>query len=484
MLRCRINGHISTNINNGVSMNPHCQCQLAGFCSRHQIPKGSELLKRCQGVAAIADCGLSFWNKWERGELGATAPANPILNPDGFCDKQKTEQPGSIKLGDAVESALRMIGITKEKVSRWIGAPCNCEERQQKLNALGDWATQMLLGKKVDAPFLQQQQILDLVCGCVHEGELEAFVEHAKASGISGIKMGPLPPDTFHRRIKSSHTQTSEIKQAIIQWNGGTDIPKFDTPWVPGRWSIALTTVPSRVSTLLPETLRAVTAAGIQPVLYVDGILTAEQESTIRGYAGYNMQINHHKNVRTFSHWYESALDLYLTNPWSEYYMFLQDDLTCPKTLLKYLRSCRYPQNGYFNLYTFRENESVIQDKQTGWVEAYRTRQGYQLGLGAVGLVFPHNALITLLTQRHMLTRKRDAVRGHHSLDGAIVEAMNQAGYTEYVHNPSLLQHIGHESSMDNARHADAKSYPGNDFDLLTLLKDTPPNASAQDSIS
>jgi len=396
----------------------------------------------------------------------------------------KPEQKGWA-FGTVIKTALSKVGITEERVSDWIGAPCNCSERADKLDQLSAWAEQAIKGIIKPAPFEPERtQKLELVCGCIHEGELDAFTAMIRERRVPGVKTGPLPPDTFHRRIKTDEKQVSRVKQLIIEWNGGTDVPKFDTPWVSGRWSVALTTVPSRVNTLLPETLRDVTAAGIQPVLYVDGILTAEQESTIRGYAGYDVQINHHKNVRTFSHWYESALDLYLTNPWSEYYMFLQDDLTCPKTLLKYLRSCRYPQNGYFNLYTFRENESVIQGKQTGWVEAYRTRQGYQLGLGAVGLVFPHNALITLLTQRHMLTRKRDAVRGHHSLDGAIVEAMNQAGYTEYVHNPSLLQHIGHESSMGNAKHADAKSYPGNNFDLLTLLKDTPPNAFVQDSVS
>ena len=43
-------------------------------------------------------------------------------------------------LGDLVEAALRQVGITKDRVERWLGRPCGCAERQQKLNALGDWA--------------------------------------------------------------------------------------------------------------------------------------------------------------------------------------------------------------------------------------------------------------------------------------------------------------------------------------------------------
>lgn len=378
-----------------------------------------------------------------------------------------------LALGSLVKQALSKIGITEERVSNWIGAPCNCSERAEKLDQLSEWAEQIVKGILKPAPF-EEKRKLELVCGCVHEGELNQFSDYVRANRITSVKVGPLPPDTFHRRIKAGTPDVPRVKQLIVEWNGGTDVPKYDTPWVPGRWTAALTTVPSRVATLLPETLKAVAAAGIQPVLYVDGLLTPEQESAIRQAAGFDVTINQHRNIRTFANWYTAATDLYMTNPWAEHYLFLQDDLTCPKTLLQYLKSCRYPQNGYFNLYTFRENERVIEGKPPGWIEAYRSRQGHQLGLGAVGLIFPHNALITLLTQKHMLTRKRDAVRGNHSLDGAIVEAMNQAGYSEYVHNPSLLQHTGEESSMGNAKHAKALSYRGDDFDLMTLLKDTP----------
>lgn len=61
------------------------------------------------------------------------------------------EQPGRRGLGDAVESALSAVGITKERVERWLGRPCGCEERQRKLNALGSWARRVLGGKTDDA---------------------------------------------------------------------------------------------------------------------------------------------------------------------------------------------------------------------------------------------------------------------------------------------------------------------------------------------
>ncbi len=45
-----------------------------------------------------------------------------------------------IGLGDRVESALSAVGITKDRVERWLGKKCGCAERKKKLNQLGTWA--------------------------------------------------------------------------------------------------------------------------------------------------------------------------------------------------------------------------------------------------------------------------------------------------------------------------------------------------------
>lgn len=46
--------------------------------------------------------------------------------------------------GDKIESALTLLGITKEKVEKWIGRPCGCKERKEKLNKLGRWAAKVM----------------------------------------------------------------------------------------------------------------------------------------------------------------------------------------------------------------------------------------------------------------------------------------------------------------------------------------------------
>ena len=52
----------------------------------------------------------------------------------------ETETPKDAKtagLGDRVAAVLAAAGITKERVSRMLGRPCKCKERQRRLNELG-----------------------------------------------------------------------------------------------------------------------------------------------------------------------------------------------------------------------------------------------------------------------------------------------------------------------------------------------------------
>lgn len=50
-------------------------------------------------------------------------------------------------LGDYIQSALSSVGVTAERVSRWIGTPCGCKERVEKLNALHQWISRVVSGK-------------------------------------------------------------------------------------------------------------------------------------------------------------------------------------------------------------------------------------------------------------------------------------------------------------------------------------------------
>ncbi len=67
-------------------MNEFCVCPEAGFCTRHQMKKDVTKHKLCQGVANTPDGGKKYWNAWEQGKSGATAPEDPKIDPPGFPD--------------------------------------------------------------------------------------------------------------------------------------------------------------------------------------------------------------------------------------------------------------------------------------------------------------------------------------------------------------------------------------------------------------
>lgn len=69
--------------------------------------------------------------------------------PPESRDPTDMKQPPNL-LGDKVEKALAVIGITSEKVSQWLGRPCGCRQRKERLNQLDLWARRILSGKKKD----------------------------------------------------------------------------------------------------------------------------------------------------------------------------------------------------------------------------------------------------------------------------------------------------------------------------------------------
>jgi hypothetical protein len=72
--------------------------------------------------------------------------------------------------------------------------------------------------------------------------------------------------------------------------------------------------------------------------------------------------------------------------------------------------------------------------------------------------------------------------RFYRFIDGAIATALNGMGFTEYVHNPSLIVHNGTQSALSGKTWgpiAVARSWPGEEFDCLSLL----PNPQKSPSI-
>lgn len=243
-------------------------------------------------------------------------------------------------------------------------------------------------------------------------------------------------------------------------------------------WSYGVTTVPSRRHSLLPATLASLKQAGFDsPRLFVDGT------KDVCGWSEeFGLEVTpRFPAVRTAGNWTLSLWELYLRQPDAERYAVFQDDFVTYKNLRSYLEKW-YPGEGndalkgYLNLYTFPSNQGICPtQRKPGHPGEGKPRIGWyksnQFGRGAVALVFSREAVAVLLSAKHFVRRVMDAHRGWRAVDGGVVTAMGQEGWLEYVHNPSLVQHTGIESSMGNNPHLLSTSFRGEGYDALELLK-------------
>lgn len=220
------------------------------------------------------------------------------------------------------------------------------------------------------------------------------------------------------------------------------------------KWAYGVTTVHKRFDGLLPRTLASLSKAGFdKPRLFVDS--DGDQPAWWRDY-----EITHRSPpIYTFGNWMLAALELTIREPNADRYIIFQDDMITYPNLRSYLEWLPYPSKGYCNLYTFEQNEQPAK----GW---YLSNQ---YGRGAVALMFDNDAMRCLLRTEHMSLKPKSPDRGKINTDGAIVEAMKGASYKEYVHNPSLVQHIGEYSTMGNHIHRQAPTFKGESFDIMGL---------------
>lgn len=243
-------------------------------------------------------------------------------------------------------------------------------------------------------------------------------------------------------------------------------------------WQYGITTVPKRRNNVFVQTLASLIRAGFDsPHIFVDGDIDGDswvkQFRVEHGIKIPSITVRE-KNVRTAGHWVLTLYELWARNPHADRYAIFQDDFVTYPTLKEYLERCTYPEKGYWNLYTFPRNRPSFlkekglpypEERYEGWY------QSDQCGKGAVALIMDHTTVRTLLGGPYLVDRFMDKDRGHRAIDGGIVDALKLHGWFEYVHNPSLVQHIGHESSMGNCRHVTANTFRGEDYDITQLLK-------------
>lgn len=239
------------------------------------------------------------------------------------------------------------------------------------------------------------------------------------------------------------------------------------------QWAYGITTIPERFD-LFQRTLESLKRGGFdQPQVFVDG---CRQDAR---YEGLGLSITYrYPRIRTAGNWWLGLLELYLRNAAprpneglgvADRYAMFQDDFICSANFREYLERSTTNEKCYWNCYTFPEN-TTLPGAKPGWYESN------QLGKGAVALVFSTLGVQTLLMSYHWVHRPLDYRRGFRAIDGGIVDSFRKAGWKELVHQPSLIQHMGDETSIEviagDARHPKQPKSPtfmGEEFDLLML---------------
>ncbi len=284
-------------------------------------------------------------------------------------------------------------------------------------------------------------------------------------------------------KLKQQGKECTEFSQPAVP---SEEKPKQEQRW---EWAYGVTTCVKRRDNLLPRTLESLSLAGFDnPRLFVDGVSGRPDWAT--DLAGENVT-SRWPEVQAYGNWVLSMWELFLRQPKATHYVIFQDDVVAVRNLRSYLEQSDMPEDGYMNLFTFTvANEKLLTTSSTGWLEGAtfatpdeRKADTYhgknqQYGKGAVALVFSKKAVVALLSSLHMVEHSLDPFNGWRGIDGSIVESMNKAGFREYIHNPSLVQHIGQETSLDRlprvirARRRGwlAHSFPGENFDAESLL--------------
>jgi hypothetical protein len=236
------------------------------------------------------------------------------------------------------------------------------------------------------------------------------------------------------------------------------------------RWSIGITTVSERHNDLLPRTVRSLKTAGFPaPRLFVDG---ARDAVDFCGPDLFQLEVTTRwPVVHTWGNWVLALWEMFTRDPECDRYAIFQDDVVACKNLREFMEASKATDKAYWNLYTHPENHAM-RPSEGGWFPSN------QLGKGLQGLVMPHAGVLALLSGDGLALRSAstltlgstDQPRRWRNADGGVASAFRRAGWTEWCHSPSLLQHVGAQSSMGNRIGHQAVDFKGEDWDACSLL--------------
>lgn len=222
------------------------------------------------------------------------------------------------------------------------------------------------------------------------------------------------------------------------------------------HWAYGITATPSRSHTHLPRTVASLEMAGFSsPTIFMDD----GNDFNATSFAGC-MIVRRSIKLGAFGNFALTAWELYTRQPDADRFIIFQDDIVCYRNLREYLGSNTYQPKTYYNLYTWPCNVK----SELGWSTSN------QRGHGALATMFDNDTLRDLLSTKSFIDHRQNHY-GHKGIDKAVMVALKSKGYSEIVHNPSLVQHTGVVSTIQNGSKLTSPVFRGEDFDAMTLLQ-------------
>lgn len=206
------------------------------------------------------------------------------------------------------------------------------------------------------------------------------------------------------------------------------------------HWSVGVTTSPRSTPTL-ERCLEHLTTAGWQrPYLFVDAPVRIPPK-----FAGLPRTVRD-EAVGAWPNYYLALAEMYLRDPAADAFLILQDDaIVIPDARTRqYLESVLWPETNrsIVSLYCATPDTRP----QFGWTR----RHGW--AYGSLAFIFPPGVVRELLTSRPVLDHRLDEEgRGRTGIPELINAWAEQHQIDFHYPTPSLVQHVGHASTLWSA---------------------------------
>jgi hypothetical protein len=226
------------------------------------------------------------------------------------------------------------------------------------------------------------------------------------------------------------------------------------------NWCVGITACP-RTTGVVDQVIDSLRQNDWQPTIY------AEPETKIDTKDA--RIVRRDKIYGCWTNWICALHDMYVNDVHAEGYAIFEDDILICKNLRNYLEHLmpRFERLGALSLYTPERQARMHFGQACVHDNAYRGDAVW----GTQAVVFSNYSLAFFLSSRTTINHRRIGIgkgnnKNRDSAIGVWAKAENQPFY---YHTPSLVQHVGEESSVEHEFHC-ASDFVGDSYDAMQLL--------------